>query len=174
MKRIIIAIIAITLTILLIVVLKQYIPSSSNNIKQIDNSLEKEKLIFSFIDIDNITHNQETIKDKYLIVNYWATWCEPCIKEIPILIDFYNKNMDKVEILGLNNDNVDIHLVYEFKDTFNINYPIILNNNVNSKYYSYFVDLLGLPTTVIYSQKGDLLHTFIGVIDIQDLEKFIL
>lgn len=174
MKKIIIAIVIIALTIILIITVKEYQKiSSATNIETDYSATKKKTIIFNFIDINNITHSEETIQNKYLIVNYWATWCQPCLQEIPILVDFYNNNSDKVEILGLNYDEDDFNLVYEFKDIFNITYPIILNNDTNAKYYANFIDLKGLPTTIIYSKEGGLMHTFIGEISMQDLEKFI-
>lgn len=163
-KKIIALIIIIYL--LLAAVLFAYYSNGENN------TSEENKLSFNLIDTNNISYNEKSVKNKYLIINYWATWCTPCLKEIPILVDFYKENSNQVEILGLNYDD-DEKLAYEFQNDLNINYPIILNNEQNSKYYSQFIDLQVLPTTLIYSKKGDLMHTFMGEISKEDLTTFI-
>jgi thiol-disulfide isomerase/thioredoxin len=63
---------------------------------------------FSVVDINGKTHNNNTVKGKYLVVNFWATWCPPCLKEIPAFVDFYEKHSDKVEILGMDYEQADV------------------------------------------------------------------
>jgi hypothetical protein len=57
---------------------------------------------------------------------------------------------------------------------FSINYPIVLYNEDNDSEYSNFGEIIGMPTTQIYSPAGELLHTFMGEITIDDLSEFIV
>jgi hypothetical protein len=63
--------------------------------------------------------------------------------------------------------------IEEFSTRFAINYPVILYNDKNGAEYLKFGDILGMPTTQIYNPEGELMQTFIGEINIEDLEKFI-
>jgi len=107
------------------------------------------------------------------VVNFWATWCTPCLKEIPALVKFYNENSDYVEILGLDYEPVNLPIIDEFIERFSINYPLVLYNENNDSEFSNFGEIVGMPTTQIYSPEGELLQTFMGEITIDDLNKFI-
>jgi len=139
-------------------------------VEQIDVS---PTLAFKLIDINGNIHTQKDSNGKYLIINFWATWCTPCLKEIPDFVEFYANNSDSVEILGLNYEPVNIEAINAFSERFNIDYPIILYGGGNEAEYAKFGNLVGMPTTLIYSPDGELLHTFIGKIGIKELEKFI-
>jgi thiol-disulfide isomerase/thioredoxin len=107
------------------------------------------------------------------VVNFWATWCTPCLKEIPALVKFYNENSDYVEILGLDFEPVNLPVIDEFIERFSINYPLVLYNKNNDSEFSNFGEIVGMPTTQIYSPEGELLQIFMGEITIDDLNKFI-
>ncbi|HIL21610.1 MAG TPA: TlpA family protein disulfide reductase [Candidatus Thioglobus sp.] len=131
------------------------------------------ELTFELVDMNGNVHTQNSARGKYLIINFWATWCPPCLKEIPAFVEFYNNHSDTVEILGLNYEGMDFESVNDFKERFSVNYPIILYAGNNEAEYSKFGDLVGMPTTLVYKPNGELLHTFIGEIGIEELAQFI-
>lgn len=129
---------------------------------------------FSLTDIDGKVHTDESTKGKFLVVNFWATWCPPCLKEIPALVEFYEKNQDKVLILGLNHENIDKNTIIEFTNTFLVNYPIVLFSGKNANQFEKFGQTLGLPTTYIYATDGRLIDYRLGELNIDDLKKAII
>ena len=134
---------------------------------------QQPELTFELTDIKGNVFTEKNTRGKYLVVNFWATWCTPCLKEIPTFVKFYNDNSDHVEILGLDFEPVNLLVIDEFIERFSINYPLVLFNDKNDSEYSNFGDIVGMPTTQIYDPKGELLHTFMGEITIEDLNKFI-
>ncbi|TEU24680.1 MAG: TlpA family protein disulfide reductase, partial [Gammaproteobacteria bacterium] len=124
--------------------------------------------------LEGNVHTHESTKGKYLVVNFWATWCPPCLKEIPAFVEFYDNHSDKVQILGLDYEQANKKAIIEFTDTFMVNYPIILFDGKNSDQFGKFGDVFGMPTTYIYDPKGNLVDFRMGEIDIQTLEKSIL
>ena len=134
---------------------------------------QQPELTFELTDTKGNVFTEKNTRGKYLVVNFWATWCAPCLKEIPTFVKFYNENSDHVEILGLDFEPVNLLLIDEFIERFSINYPLVLFNDKNDSEYSNFGDIVGMPTTQIYDPKGELLHTFMGEITIEDLNKFI-
>ncbi len=132
------------------------------------------ELSFSLTDTKGVIFTEKNTRGKYLVINFWATWCTPCLKEIPAFVKFYEENSDHVEILGLDFEPVDLEIINDYVRRFSINYPIVLYNEDNDSEYSNFGEILGIPTTQIYSPEGELIHTFMGEITIDDLNKFIV
>ena len=132
------------------------------------------ELSFSLTDTKGNIFTEKNTRGKYLVINFWATWCTPCLKEIPAFVKFYEENSDHVEILGLDFEPVDLEIINDYVGRFSINYPIVLYNEDNDSEYSNFGEIIGMPTTQIYSPAGELLHTFMGEITIDDLSEFIV
>ena len=131
------------------------------------------ELAFELTDTNGNIYTEKNTRGKYLVVNFWATWCTPCLKEIPALVKFYNENSGHVEILGLDFEPVDLPVIDDFTERFSINYPLVLFNKNNETEFTNFGEIVGMPTTLIYSPEGELLQTFMGEITIEDLDKFI-
>jgi thiol-disulfide isomerase/thioredoxin len=119
-------------------------------------------------------------RDKVVLVNFWATWCQPCQIEIPWMIEFQKKYSTRgFTILGVSMDEEGKKAVGPFleKSRFDVdgqkeamNYPILLgNDDVAGK----FGGILGLPTSMLYSRDGRKIKTVTGLIDHDDLTKMI-
>ena len=61
--------------------------------------------LFNFTDLDNKTYQLQDFKGKRVLLNFWATWCAPCIEEFPILLDIAQKNKDDLVLIALSVDN---------------------------------------------------------------------
>jgi thiol-disulfide isomerase/thioredoxin len=107
------------------------------------------------------------------MVNFWATWCPPCLKEIPAFVEFYEQNQDKVLILGLDYEQANSQAIEEFTQGFMVNYPIVLFDGKNAEQFTKFGEVIGMPTTYIYNPEGKLVDFRMGEMDIQSLEKAI-
>lgn len=169
----------------ILIILALIFPLSAVQAITVDEIVEKantlwknEKAIkvpnFSLTDLEGNVHTDESTKGKYLVVNFWATWCPPCLKEIPAFVEFYDRHADKVQILGLDYEQADKKAIIEFTDTFMVNYPIILFDDKNGRQFTDFGEVFGMPTTYIYDPEGNLVDFRMGEIDIETLEKSIL
>lgn len=132
-----------------------------------------QSLNFELMDTNGKIFTEKNTKGKYLVVNFWASWCTPCLKEIPAFVEFYKENSDHVEILGLDFEPVNLEVIDQFVERFSINYPIILYTHINDSQYTKFGEIVGMPTTLIYNPEGELLQTFMGEITVEDLYKYI-
>ena len=134
----------------------------------------------SFQNLNGQTVNLAQYHGKVVLVNFWATWCEPCKSEIPELIQLQDKFGNRnFTVLGIAMDQEGKSVVAPFvaKPQFQVgekkvamDYPIVLgNSNVETK----FGGLLGLPTSYLISQNGQIVKKVIGMIDAQSMGNLI-
>jgi len=120
-------------------------------------------------------------KGKVVLVNFWATWCEPCKIEIPELIQLQQKYADKgFTILGVAMDDEGKSVVGPFVQTkrydigggqqAQMNYPILLGNE---EIANKFGGLLGYPTTVLFDKNGKEIKRTTGAIAYEEYAKVI-
>jgi len=117
---------------------------------------------------------------KVVLVNFWATWCEPCQVEIPWLIEMQQKYSSKgFTVLGVDVDDEANNLVsaYTAKERFNvngqqlaINYPILRGDDAVA---DKFGGLLGYPTSFLVSRDGKIVKKTQGLIDYEEITKAI-
>lgn len=103
-------------------------------------------------ELENLSGEKVKLSDyrgKKVILNFWATWCPPCKKEMPAMEKFYQKAGDDVEILAVNID--PQYNVKEFTDKLGITFPILLDkkDEVNSAY-----SVMTIPTTYFINEEG--------------------
>ena len=134
----------------------------------------------TFKDLEDKTATLSQYKGKVVLVNFWATWCDPCFVEIPWLIEMQQKYEAKgFTILGISMDEEGKSAVVPFlaKERFNVNgqklpmnYPIVIGNDeVADK----FGGLLGYPTSILISRDGKIVKKVQGLISYEELTKAI-
>lgn len=108
------------------------------------------------------------LKGKWVIVNFWATWCAPCVKEIPELAAFATAQGDKVRLLGIALDwdetgkpETDERKVKAFAKKIGHTYPLVLGNDASEKMFG---KMKGLPTTIVYDPAGKIVYQKTGVV----------
>ena len=110
--------------------------------------------------------SQENYKGKVILLNFWATWCGPCVYEIPDLVKVRSSfSTEKVAIFGIamdRNQTAQAHQKIErFVQQYGINYPIVLDNRheVALRYYS----AEAIPVTFLIDQQGEIYRAFRGL-----------
>lgn len=108
-------------------------------------------------------------KGKPLILNFWATWCEPCRDEMPEISELASQHPE-IAVLGLAID--EAAAVHEFVESTPVSYPLLIAENEGMP----LAEVLGnnkgvLPYTVIISAQGEVAHIFFGRVNRQMLQK---
>lgn len=112
-----------------------------------------------FYDAAGEGHRFEDLRGKWLIVNYWATWCGPCKKEIPELNEVAEKYADKLNIYGVDFDAPKADALDKEIDEMKIEFPVFERDP--SKRLGYEPPQV-LPTTFVFSPEGKLVKTLVG------------
>jgi thiol-disulfide isomerase/thioredoxin len=119
--------------------------------------------------LDGTRFNEDSLKGKVVLVNFWATWCGPCREELPALTTVYNRHYaDGFTILGIvSSDRASDDQVQAFASRAQVIYPIMRSTfDLENKF-----GLAGaLPTSFLYDRAGRLRASWRGGIDEASLE----
>jgi thiol-disulfide isomerase/thioredoxin len=131
-------------------------------------------------DLDGKDLSLAQYKGKVVLVNFWATWCEPCQVEIPWLIEMQQKYAAKgFTVLGIAMDEEGASVVTPWvqKERFDVNgtksqmnYPIVIGNDAAA---DKFGGLLGYPTSVLITRDGKIVKRITGLISYEEISKSI-
>lgn len=119
---------------------------------------------WSLTDANGKTVSLSAYKGKWVLVNFWATWCPPCLAEIPDLESLYGDG--KLSVVGIAVNYNTRQEVLDFAKKEGITYPVVLGNEDTA---SLFGGLDSLPTSFLYSPEGKLVGQHQGPLSRQDL-----
>jgi thiol-disulfide isomerase/thioredoxin len=122
---------------------------------------------FEVTDTQGRVHKLADYRGRWVVVNFWATWCVPCIREIPEIAAFAKERRDVV-VLGVAVDAEDAAKVKAFATRVGHDYPLVLSNEKVEKQLG---DPRALPVTRIYDTNGKLIYDRVGRVDKAFLEK---
>lgn len=120
-------------------------------------------------DLDGKTLKLSDYRGKWVLVNFWATWCPPCLAEIPDLVNLIRDHQNKdMVVIGIAVSYRNPKEVINYVQKKTIPYPIVLGNEDIAGEFGGFV---GLPTSFLYSPSGKFLGSHDGPLTSDDLEK---
>ena len=125
---------------------------------------------FEFKDMQGQSQRLSDYRGKWVLVNFWATWCPPCLEEIPDLIALHeaHKNTDLV-VIGVALDS-DKDSVVEFVAKKHVSYPIVYGDY---KMATQVGEVEALPTSFLYDPAGKLVSYQEGVVTRASVESYI-
>ncbi len=127
----------------------------------------------NYVETSGKTLTLSNFTGKVVILDFWATWCPPCRKGIPDLIELKKKYKDKIEIIGISVDEMSRNTkarVVPFIKEYGINYPIVYADmNVIQQYGG----IRSIPTSFVIDKKGNVVAKYEGLVPKSTLEETI-
>ena len=131
-----------------------------NSVKQ------KQAVELSNIQLQNLnagTIDMQQYKGKVLFINFWATWCKPCLEEMPSIAEVINKMKDKdIEFLFASDESID--QIANFKSAHDYPFNYVHGQNMTQ------LKIMALPTTYVFDKNGKLVFNEMGTRNWNDKE----
>ncbi|KTC68732.1 thiol-disulfide oxidoreductase [Legionella birminghamensis] len=100
-----------------------------------------------------------SLKGKWVLINYWASWCQPCLNEISELNHFYKNNKEKIALFAVNYDALPLYEQQKLIKQFGINYPSLAIDPGRSLNFEH---PRAVPATFIINPQGELVKILYG------------
>jgi thiol-disulfide isomerase/thioredoxin len=123
---------------------------------------------FAFTDIGGQNHTLAGYRGKWVLLNLWASWCQPCLAEMPEL-EALSKSRNDLVVLGLAVDGQDARRLRLFADKLKVSYPIIAGNEKLAQPFA----ARGYPTSILYDAGGSQVLVKEGPVTRQEIEKLL-
>ena len=112
----------------------------------------------------------QELKGKWVFINYWASWCAPCLKEIPSLNRLSEKEKDRVVVFAVNFDAVSFPEQKKLSHKHRLRYPSLSQDPAKALQLE---DIRGVPVTFVFNPQGQLSTTLYGGQSYQNLVRVI-
>lgn len=124
---------------------------------------------FALKTADGTTVELAKLKGKVVLVNFWATWCGPCRKEMPDFVEVYNQQKaNGFEIIGVSLDEEGWEVVRPFLKQYKINFPVVVGDGKLANAYG---GIEFLPTSFLIDRNGFVVDKHIGMLPKEMLER---
>jgi thiol-disulfide isomerase/thioredoxin len=121
--------------------------------------------------MDGSKDNLSRYQGKWLVVNYWATWCPPCIVEMPELQSFHDQHVDSdAMVIGINAEDIGQQRLQTFLEDYFITYPVFMAGPTQQSELGL---IPGLPTTFLVTPDGQVVARQVGAVTREMIEQFI-
>lgn len=118
---------------------------------------------FTLKDLNGENVSLSDFKGKMVILDFWATWCPPCVAEIPHFIELYEQYKDQgFAMVGISLDREGVDVVKSFVQKYGINYPILMSDGQVAQAYG---GITSIPTTFVIDSANNIRRKYIGYRD---------
>ena len=134
-------------------------------------SLQARAVDYELPDLNDQMQSLDQYKGKWVVVNYWATWCGTCVEELPDLISLHNDNSDgDIVVVGVNFETIEADRLKNFVARHSISYAILRTEPVPMTPLG---PVPALPATYIIDPEGKVVAGQVGIVTQENLEGYI-
>jgi peroxiredoxin len=130
---------------------------------------------FNLPDLNGKIHSMGEFKGQIVVINFWATWCPPCVEEVPKLNNLYSRfRIRGIQIIGVAMDKDSLNLLNQFVKRNSVTYLVLVGNEqvlANLSAGPLGKNFKGIPTTLLLDKKGQIHKRFDGSFDLDQLEE---
>lgn len=128
---------------------------SKKTVEQINSTKNLENLNLDLKDLDGKPIDMKQFADKTVLVNFWATWCSPCLHEMPILQKVYKEKKDSYVFIVIADEAEGLKKIKEFKEKYGYDFVFATTTHLNKK-------ISGYPTTFILDKSQNVKYRQFG------------
>lgn len=123
---------------------------------------QESAAFFTSTDLAGKAFDLKDHKGKVLVLNFWATWCGPCRREIPDFIQLQDEyGASGLQVVGIALDEQGVSIVKPFADKFKINYPVVIDSR--SEVAAMYGQMNAIPVTIVVDRKGKIRSRQVGM-----------
>ena len=122
---------------------------------------------FSRLDLDRREIRLGAYRGKVVLLNFWATWCSPCLAEIPRFAEWQRKFAGRLQVVGVSMDDEEPPVRAAYKK-YGLNYPVVMGDEKLGELYG---GVLGLPMTFLIDGSGRIRFRHEGATDLDVIER---
>ena len=128
---------------------------------------------FSFPDLNGTPRSSNEWQNKVIVLNFWATWCPSCLKEIPEFMALQTQYGEKVQFVGIALDDIEAVKIFQQKTA--VNYPILISGdwagfNLAKQLGN---SISAIPYTVVVNSAGQVVYRHAGELSASELQEII-
>jgi thiol-disulfide isomerase/thioredoxin len=131
----------------------------------VEQTAERPNLVATTVDGQRL--DLLDFRGRWLVVNFWATWCGPCLKEMPELSALHAMR-EQIKVVGLAYEDISVEEMKEFLQAHPVAYPVVIIDPLAPP--ADFATPRGLPTTYLIAPDGRVAHHFLGPVTAADIE----
>lgn len=122
---------------------------------------DKKAPEFSLKSVEGKTVKFSDYKNKIVLIDFWATWCPPCRKGIPDLIELQKEFKNDLVVLGISVDTDTKPDVLGFIKNYGINYTVVYGDQATAKLFG---GVSGIPTSFLIDRRGNIVDKHVGLV----------